>query len=270
MKRVLTAAVLMAVLWVVIKKTSPAAFFALMAVGIGFAAWECYRLLETRGDRPFKLLGIAASLALAWSFLETRPVFSPTVPLVAATAAALVAALARRDTPETMLSTASSTLFPVLFVGLTLGTVVGLRARPGEDGTDTLLLLLVCVICSDTAAFYVGSAVGRRPMAPVLSPRKTWEGAAGGLLASIGGALLAHFWFYQRLTLGHALVLGVIVSAAGVLGDLAESMVKRAAGAKDSSALLPGHGGFLDRVDSLLLAGPALYYYYRIFLEASP
>jgi phosphatidate cytidylyltransferase len=270
MKRVLTAAVLMVVLWVVIKETSPLAFFALMALGVGLAAWECYRLLEHRGDRPFKLLGVAASVALAWTFLEAEPAFPATVPLVAVTAAALVAAMGRRDGPESMLRAASSTLFPVLFVGLTLGTVVGLRARPGEDGTDTLLLLLVCVICSDTAAYYLGSALGKRHMAPVLSPRKTWEGAAGGLAASVGGALVAHFWFYQRLALGHAVALGVILSAAGVLGDLAESMVKRAAGAKDSSALLPGHGGVLDRLDSLLLAGPALYYYYRVFLEASP
>ncbi len=270
MKRVVTAAVLMAVLWVVIKKTSPTAFFALMAVGIGFAAWECYRLLESRGDRPFRVLGIAASIAIAWSFLETRPFYPAAVPLLAATAVAIVAAMARRDTPDAMLRSASSTLFPVLFVGLTLGTVVGLRSRAGNDGTDTLLLLLLCVICSDTAAYYVGSSIGRHRMAPVLSPRKTWEGAAGGLVASIGAALLAHFWFYQRLGLAHALALGAILSAAGVLGDLAESMVKRAAGAKDSSALLPGHGGFLDRMDSLLLAGPALYYYYRLFLEAAP
>jgi phosphatidate cytidylyltransferase len=178
--------------------------------------------------------------------------------------------MARRETPDAMLRAASSTLFPVLFVGMTLGTVVGLRVRAGDDGTDTLLLLLVCVICSDTAAYYVGSAIGRHRMAPVLSPRKTWEGAAGGLVASIGGALVAHFWFYQRLSVAHALAIGVLLSVAGVCGDLAESMVKRAAGAKDSSALLPGHGGLLDRVDSLLLAGPAFYYYYRLFLEASP
>ncbi len=270
MKRVLTAAVLMAVLWVVIKKTTPAAFFALMAIGIGFAAWGCYRLLETRGDRPFRTLGIVASVALAWTFLGSRPVVPAAVPLLAVTVLAVVAAMALRDTPDAMLRTASSTLFPVLFVGMMLGTVVGLRSRAGEDGTDTLLLLLVCVICSDTAAYYVGSAIGRHPLAPVLSPRKTWEGVAGGLVASLAGALLAHFWFYRRLGLSHARALGALLSAAGVLGDLAESMVKRAAGAKDSSSLLPGHGGFLDRMDSLLLAGPALYYYYRLFLEAPP
>jgi phosphatidate cytidylyltransferase len=209
-------------------------------------------------------------VALAWSFLDAKPVVSAAVPLVVVTAAALVGAMLRRDAPASMLGTASSTLFPVLFVGLTLGCVVGLRSRPGEDGTDTLLLLLVCVICSDTAAFYLGTALGRRRMAPVLSPGKTWEGAAGGLVASVGGALVAHFWFYQRLSVAHALAIGVLLSVAGVCGDLAESMVKRAAGAKDSSALLPGHGGLLDRVDSLLLAGPAFYYYYRLFLEASP
>jgi len=270
MKRIFTALVLSAIVWVVIVKAPPEAFFALMALGIGLASWECYRLLEIRGDRPFKLLGIGVSIVLAGSFLGAAPSYSAAVPLVAGTAAAVVAAMARRDDPEAMLRAVSSTLFPVLFVGLNLGTLVGLRASAGEDGTDTLLLLLVCVIFSDAGAYYIGSALGRHRMAPVLSPKKTWEGAAGGLAASVAGALLAHFWFYPRLSVAHAVALGVILCAAGVLGDLAESMVKRAAGAKDSSAILPGHGGFLDRVDSLLLAGPALYYYYRIFLEGSP
>jgi phosphatidate cytidylyltransferase len=106
-------------------------------------------------------------------------------------------------------------------------------------------------------------------MAPVVSPKKTWEGAAGGVLGSVAGALVAHAWFFNRLPVGHAVALGVLLCGAGILGDLAESMLKRAAGVKDSSALLPGHGGVLDRVDSLLVAAPVLYYYWGVFLAGA-
>jgi phosphatidate cytidylyltransferase len=130
-----------------------------------------------------------------------------------------------------------------------------------------LLLVLVCVIFTDVAAYYVGSNLGRHALAPRLSPKKSWEGAVGGLLASVGGAVLAHLWFFQRLPLGHAIALGLILGVAAIMGDLAESLVKRAAGVKDSSSLIPGHGGLLDRADSLLFAGPLLYYYYLWFLK---
>ncbi len=115
----------------------------------------------------------------------------------------------------------------------------------------------------------MGTAVGKRAMAPVISPNKSWEGAGAGVAASVLGALIAHFWFYQRLPLFHALLLGGALGMTAVLGDLAESMVKRSAGIKDSSHLLPGHGGVLDRMDSLLFAGPFLYYYYHWFLQGT-
>ena len=270
MKRVLTAVVLMAVLWIVIKRMPPIVFFGLVALGIAVACWECYRLFEARGDRPFAALGIAASVALAWSFLGAPPAFDPVLPLAVATALSFAAAMSRREDPDRMLRSAAGTLVPLLLIGLGLAFLVGLRSLPGDDGTDPLVLLLVCVICSDTAAFYVGTTLGRRRLAPTLSPRKTWEGAIGGVAASVGGALVAHFWFYQRLSLPHALALGVLIAVAGIGGDLAESAIKRAAGRKDSSRLLPGHGGILDRADSLLLAAPVLYYYYRAFLGTGP
>jgi phosphatidate cytidylyltransferase len=106
-------------------------------------------------------------------------------------------------------------------------------------------------------------------MAPVLSPHKSWEGALAGMVASVLGALMAQAWFYQRLPLGHALILGVTIGIAAILGDLAESMLKRAVGVKDASRLVPGHGGLMDRTDSLLLAGPWLYHYYVWFLQGS-
>jgi phosphatidate cytidylyltransferase len=266
MRRILTAAILVPVLWCVIKLTPPWGFLLLVAACTGLTSWECYGLLESRGLRPFKLLGTLACLALPWSFF--RGTESGAV-LLAITVCATVGALFTRSDPAAMLETSLGTLFPVLFVGLTLAFPVRLRMLPEERGRDLLLLLLVCTAFSDTAAYYFGSAWGRHRMAPNVSPKKSWEGAAGGLLASVGGGILAHLWFYQHLPLFHAVVLGLLLGTAGILGDLVESMVKRAAGAKDSSWILPGHGGLLDRADSLLFSGPLLYYYYRVFLEGA-
>jgi phosphatidate cytidylyltransferase len=270
MRRILTAAILVPVLWCVIKLAPPWAFFLLVAVSTALCAWECYALLERRGARPFRALGTAACIAVTWSFFGAWRSFDGSVPIVGVTILATVAAMALRDEVTEMLDASWSTVFPVVFVGLTLAFPMKLRMLPEEErGRDLLILLLVCTAFADTAAYYVGSAWGRRRMAPAVSPKKSWEGAAGGILASLGGGLLAHFWFYRHLPLGHAAILGVLLGASGILGDLAESMVKRAAGAKDSSGLLPGHGGLLDRADSLLFSGPVLYYYYRLFLEGA-
>ncbi len=266
MNRVLTAAALLPLLWLSIKRAPAWTFYALVAVVILVAAWECYTLLAVKGARPLRALGLVGCLAVTGSFAYPAPWPSALLSLTLLTTAVIAASMWRRADPAAMLETAGSTLFPVLFVALTLGYTVALRALPGEDATDLLLLLALCVMAGDTAAFYFGSRFGRHRMAPVLSPKKSWEGAAAGVCASIGGALVAHAWFYQRLPIVHAVALGALLAGAGILGDLAESMVKRAAGAKDSSGLLPGHGGLLDRTDSLLFASPLLYYYSLRFL----
>jgi phosphatidate cytidylyltransferase len=260
MLRIGTAVVLAPALWLLIKLGTPELFFYIGLAVLALALWECYRMLEQGGARPFMGLGIAAGLAVAWSFVEIGPRFGLDLPFAALGVSTVALAMWRRDAPRAMLDTAISTVFPVLFVGLGLSYIIGLRAMPGEDGKDLLLLLFGCVILADTGAFYVGTLFGRTRMAPVLSGKKSWEGGGG----------LAHVWFYQRLPLGHAIALGLIIGVTSIVGDLSESMVKRAVGVKDSSSILPGHGGILDRTDSLLISGPVLYYYYRLFLEGPP
>jgi phosphatidate cytidylyltransferase len=267
MVRILTAGVLLPVLWAAIKLAPAPAFSGVALVVIGAACWESLRMFDADGGRPFKTPGLLAGLAVVWSFADLGPRFGPELPLVGLVVVAVVLAMWRRAEPGEMLRFTVNTVFPVLLVALGLAYLVRLRAMPGEDGEDLLMLLFVCVIFADTAAYYVGSRVGRRRLAPVLSPNKTWEGALAGLLASIVGALIAEMWFYQRLPLGHALALGLLLGLAACLGDLAESLLKRAAGVKDASQLLPGHGGVLDRTDSLLFAGPLLFYYYRWLLQ---
>lgn len=268
MTRILTALAVLAVLWTFVAVAPVWALAILVAAVAAVASWECYRLLDALGTRPFRWVGCAAAVALCASFLTGAP-RGPALPLLAATILTLLAAMWLRPDPRAMLESSLSTFFPILFVGLAMAHAVGIRTLDGGDGRDLLLFLMVCLAFADTLAFYVGRSLGRRRLAPRLSPKKTWEGAAAGVGGSALAGLLAHLWFYQRLPLGHALAMGALLGCAGILGDLAESMVKRAAGAKDASGILPGHGGVLDRLDSMLFAAPVLYYYYALFLGRS-
>jgi phosphatidate cytidylyltransferase len=269
MTRLLTAAFLIPSAWYLCKRAPFALFLAAAVLLACLAAWECAAMFRQRGSRPFPWLAVAASFGIVAGFALQPPLFAAVGVMTGVVLAAPALAMLRRETPESMLDATMTTLFPVFFVGLPFAFVVGLRNVPGENGPDLLLLALVCVTLSDAGAYYAGSTFGSRRLAPVISPKKSWEGAVGGIAASVAGAIVAHEWFFQRLSLAHAVALGVILSAAGILGDLAESMLKRAAGVKDSSALLPGHGGVLDRVDSLLVAAPVLYYYWSLFLAGT-
>jgi phosphatidate cytidylyltransferase len=271
MLRLITGLALMAA-FILVVRAPPAAMAAGVALVIASATGECYRMLEHFGARPFKWIGIASSLAVVWVFWRSSVAnggvaFGMELPFVAATIVTLVVAMARRPDPPTMLDAARGTLFPVAFVGLPLAYLIPLRyAAEVRDGA-LLWLLFVVVFFGDTAAFYVGSRIGRTRLAPNLSPKKSLEGAIGGLVAGLGGALVVRAVLLPELPLPHLVVLGLLLASAGILGDLAESLVKRATGFKDSSSLLPGHGGVLDRVDSLLFSGPILYYYWVMIVQ---
>ena len=148
----------------------------------------------------------------------------------------------------------------LIFLVLPLSTVVRLHGA-GTIGRKLLLFTLVLVWAGDTAAYFVGRAVGRFRMAPKLSPKKTWEGAAANLIGSIIVALVAQRWITD-VPLEHLIGMAALANIAGQAGDLLESAYKRSAGMKDSGTLLPGHGGMLDRIDALVLAAPVVWYYF--------
>lgn len=150
-------------------------------------------------------------------------------------------------------------LFGILYIGYTLGHVLWLKAQ--HDGPMLIFFLMLVTWASDAAAYYVGKTWGSRPLAPSLSPNKTVEGFVGGLVAAPLIAWLSHLWFLPAVTPVDCLILGMLFTVLGLLGDLSESALKRYAGVKDSGSLIPGHGGMLDRVDSLLLNAPVFYYY---------
>jgi phosphatidate cytidylyltransferase len=149
----------------------------------------------------------------------------------------------------------------ILYVGWLLSYLVALRGL--DNGRNWVFFALFTTFASDTAAFFVGRALGKRRLAPQISPGKTWEGAIGGVF----GAIIVSLFFILptpltlHLNWGQAILLGLLVSIFGQLGDLVESLFKRNMGAKDSGRLLPGHGGMLDRMDSIIFAGIVVYYY---------
>ena len=146
----------------------------------------------------------------------------------------------------------------LLFVVLPLSTLVRLHGIPAT-GRALLLFVLVLVWAGDMLAYFVGRSFGRVKLAPQLSPNKTWEGAAGNLIASLAVAVAFSLWL--RTSVVHMLAMAALANIAGQAGDLLESAYKRSAGAKDSGTLLPGHGGMLDRIDALILAAPVVWYY---------
>ena len=152
------------------------------------------------------------------------------------------------------------TVLGVAWVGAGLGFLLLIRDIP-EFGFWALMAVLFTVFAADTGAFFVGRTLGRHQLAPAISPAKSWEGLVGGLVAAV---LVAFLILYRDrddfLTIPESLLLGLVIALASVLGDLFESAVKRDLKVKDSGRLLGGHGGILDRVDSLLWAGPAAYY----------
>ena len=146
-----------------------------------------------------------------------------------------------------------------LYVPLLLGHLLLLRGLP--MGVQWLFLLSLIVMAGDTGAYYVGCNFGRKKLYPAVSPNKSVEGALGGLAGSIIGAFVAKASFFSSLTVGDCLATALLLGTLGQLGDLFESLLKRSFGVKDSGAILPGHGGVLDRLDSILFAAPAAFYY---------
>jgi phosphatidate cytidylyltransferase len=163
------------------------------------------------------------------------------------------------DPFATRVERVSKELLGFFYISFFLSHFILLRQLP--SGALWILFTLVAVYFGDTTAFYVGRAWGRKKLAPAISPGKTVEGGFGATGGSIGGALLFKGFFFPELSFLHALTLGLGVGIIGQLGDLWESVLKRSAQVKDSGALIPGHGGLLDRVDSVLFAGPFVYYY---------
>ena len=257
--RLSTAAVLVPLVAYLVLAAAAEAFLAFIVLVCVAGVVEWSLMAGRGGARPLLLVAVPLAPLCVVSFAE------PQVPLGAVLGAAIlltpIGAIVLRSEPKSMLAAVHSTLAATVFMGIGLGHLVGLRSMGDDRGRLLLVLLFVCVICADSGAFVVGKWLGRTKFAPLVSPKKTWEGTVAGWLASLLAALAVRHWHWPELALGHALAIGLLLAVCAQLGDLTISMVKRAYGAKDASHILPGHGGSLDRSDSLLFSSPALYYY---------
>lgn len=236
-------------------------FLVLVACVVEIAGYEFLSMVRRSGintARVMPLLCLAGTMVASWAF-------GP-IGLCIASAAVMTVLpavqLAHRDRPRGSLSSVAVSCFVVLFLGIAGSCIGWLRLLPGDAaGPRLVLLFLATVWISDTAAYYVGSRLGRHRMAPRISPGKTWEGLAAGTLATFAAAAAGRAVLSLPIAWPHVAAFATIIALATPVGDLVESQFKRDAGIKDSSRLLPGHGGFLDRTDSLLYAAaPALGY----------
>jgi len=262
MKRILSAVVFIP-LFILLVRLPPPFFSGLVALAGVVGLQELYRLASARGVRCHRLAGTALTLMILYSFFDPRVPLAVPV-LLGVVGMPLLSLLGRRPLEERLESDAVS-LFVALFVGILFGYQVALRGLGPELGRDLIFLLFFVVWTGDVAAYYLGSSLGRTPLTPRISPRKTVEGAVAGVAGSLIAAFVASRTFFERMTLLDCLGVCLLLSVAGILGDLVESVWKRGAGVKDSATLVPGHGGILDRADSLLFGGPILYYYCRLF-----
>ncbi len=235
-----------------------ALLFALMvAMAIAVAAGELFSMQRSLG--PYVPAGMLVTLLIplcAWRAGEGG-MFAALI-----TAIPLTMVFASLSVPRENPSAAiASTMFGILYLGVAAGLLVVVRTSP--HGAALVLILLLGTWMTDTGAYFTGRALGRHPLAPRISPNKTIEGLIGGLVFGIFLVWYAHFITGDKgdrwLSGNEALVMGIGISIATVVGDLFESMLKRSAGVKDSSHLLGDHGGMLDRLDALLLAAPVLY-----------
>jgi phosphatidate cytidylyltransferase len=264
LKRLRTAILLLVPLFLIVQYGSPPLLFAVLQGFILAALLEFFGLARKKKFHPQVLLGIVISLVIGFSFF-----FRGTFPLEAAlfaafllTAVFYVASFQRVEQLPYFTQSITVTFFGALYVSFPMNYLI-LITR--ERGVYAFYFLCGIIFLGDTGAYFFGKLIGRHKMTPLASPNKTWEGSMGGIIFAVLGALAARQLLLREIDLGTALLCGALVHAAAQVSDPLESLFKRAVGVKDSSNFLPGHGGFLDRIDSFLLAAPAFYYFVKFF-----
>lgn len=262
-KRVVTALWGIPLVIIAVWFDEPISWFTVLAAVVGaLGAYEFYRITGVIKKLPLVLLGILLTVLVIISpHLEWRYNPSPMLLLLAILAVLTLVLLVFRHLKKGGASDWLWMAGGVFYVGLLIAFLVILRLT---DGRNFVFLALFATFGSDTLAYFIGKAFGRHKLAPQISPAKTWEGAVAGLCGAIIISLLFTLEtpFQLPLSWWQAILLGLAISVFGQAGDLAESKLKRSFGVKDSGSLMPGHGGILDRIDSVLLAGVAVYLYY--------
>jgi phosphatidate cytidylyltransferase len=272
MKRILTAVVVLPFLIASILFASLWWLFVSLAmVAIGGGLFEFHVLASRLKIQPDYTVMYLAGVALMTIALHNDPVNVLLVlfVIIALTIGALIAATLRGAPFEKMIGSVGATLLGVLYIPFLGSHLIAVRTGfPQPLSAHLLSFFFLVLMGSDAGAYYTGRALGKRKLAPSISPGKTWEGAVGGIVVALAMAALAHFWFFRELPLRYMLPLAAVMALLGIFGDLAESALKRGAGAKDAANIIPGHGGILDRLDSLLFNAPLIYYFARFYFHS--
>jgi phosphatidate cytidylyltransferase len=242
-------------------------YLALMDIMIFIGLWEFYKMMEAKGLRPYKTIGILSGLALSWYIFFQQGIYANFF-LVIVFMAVMTLELARKEKGLAVYHI-SVTIFGVFYVAWLGSHLILLRELPHLKGLDYsmgfsfVIVVFVLTWCYDTGAYTVGRLIGRHKIFPGISPGK---GVFGGIGFSLIGIMITRLIVAHYLTLAEAVGLALIASVIGQLGDLVESMIKRDVKIKDSSDTIPGHGGVLDRFDSLLFTSPLIYYFFKYFI----
>lgn len=257
-KRLPTALIMLTVIFVTVQYTPGWLFFAILQFFIIAALLEFYGLCHRRAILPQKLIGVTTALILGATFYFPQLHLEFGLFLIIFIVGIYYLFLVNSVEKVVLFpQSIALTFFGVVYVSFTLNFLYLIRQ---SYGPYIIYFLLAVIFIGDTGAYFIGKLWGRRPLAPIASPKKTWEGSLGGVITACLGGILVQQLLWPSLGWPKALIFSFFINVFAQISDPVESLFKRAVGVKDSSNLLPGHGGFLDRVDSLIFALPFFYF----------
>jgi phosphatidate cytidylyltransferase len=264
------AGVVFVPLFVLITRAGGYAFLALVDLVIVLGMLEFYGMMRAKGMHPYRGIGVVSGITLS-TYIFFRSGQYANFVFTFILIALMGLELARRDNRRAVYHV-STTIFGIIYIAYLSSHLVLLRELPNQvgvpyaQGASFVFLVFAVTWAADTGAYTVGSLVGSHPLLPRVSRHKTWEGALGGVLFGALAGWISSISFAGYLAAWEGVVMGVLAALVGLLGDLFESMLKRDAEIKDTSRLIPGHGGVLDRFDSLLFTAPLIYYFLKFVI----
>jgi phosphatidate cytidylyltransferase len=264
-QRILSSVIAIPIIVVLVWFDTPLPWFTVLAAGWGLGSvYEFYNIIKrSKGVSPLFTFGLLWALLLIISpHFDHIPHLSGITPVSFLITTAVIISLLIllwRKGKEQAFAAWGWTLAGLFYIGWLFSNFVALRNL--EDGRGWVFLAILCTFASDSSAYFAGRALGKHKLAPYISPKKSWEGSIAGIAGAIIASVIVVYLFHLPINYWQTLILGLLVSVLGQLGDLVKSLFKRNMEVKDSGNILPGHGGFMDRMDSLAFAGVTVYYF---------